>query len=527
MSCGAREHGATASCEATSANGSITKTLPDFLEAGDWSVTCSVDGAVLTTVTVTVHVDIIDIEPPVLTIPGASLTVDANAMTGTATVDFLANGGFGGETITAVDNVDTAVEISCVPASGSTFDVLPVGQSHPVTCTATDDGPNTADGNEVNVSAEVSFELIVQDVTPPTIPMLPDPTQTDILVEATAASGATVNFDVSSSDVVDSAPILVCVPAPGSTFALGSTTVLCTATDFWGNESEGSFVVTVDDTTAPTLSGIPGDFDNVEATEVSGASVSWPSPTATDLVDGDVAVSCTPVSGSTFGLSSTTVTCSATDSNGNSTSDTFNVSVVDTTPPSIDVPDDITVDTVSPGGEAVDFSVTATDIFVITTSCLDQDGGTVASGDVFPVGLTTVTCTATDANDNEASGSFSIDVQEGIAIRLIVPKKTLKRGSTNPIDWMYLNPGSGALIDSGHLSPMVSWRGPYTSNNCAGSTSGSGNGDDAGSSDIRYSASSKTWQFSWKTPNIKGYFKLFITPTGEFDPDATGCVRLR
>ena len=148
---------------------------------------------------------------------------------------------------------------------------------------------------------------------------------------------------------------------------------------------------------------------------------------------------------------------------------------------------------------------------------------------MFPIGETTVTCTAIDTSDNSASDSFVIDVEQAFGIRLIVPKRQLKASSTNPIDWLYLDLGSGDVIESGFLAPTVSWIGPYASNDsdCNGATSGSGSGDDAGSSDRRYSASSRTWQFSWKTPDMDGRVLLVITPQGAGDPAATACVRLR
>jgi hypothetical protein len=55
--------------------------------------------------------------------------------------------------------------------------------------------------------------------------------------------------------------------------------------------------------------------------------VVYDSPTATDLVDGLVAVECQPASGTTFALGETMVNCSASDSRGNSNTETFTVSV--------------------------------------------------------------------------------------------------------------------------------------------------------------------------------------------------------
>jgi hypothetical protein len=73
----------------------------------------------------------------------------------------------------------------------------------------------------------------------------------------------------------------------------------------------------------------------VEATGPYGATVTWPSPTAEDDRDGPVPVTCAPPSGSVFPLGPTAVACSATDSAGNGASATFDVEVVDTTPPVI------------------------------------------------------------------------------------------------------------------------------------------------------------------------------------------------
>jgi hypothetical protein len=80
------------------------------------------------------------------------------------------------------------------------------------------------------------------------------------------------------------------------------------------------------DTQAPTISGVPAD-KVVEATGPSGAVVIWTAPTATDLVDGAVTPVCSPPSGSTFPLGDTTVSITATDAAGNSSSKSFKVTV--------------------------------------------------------------------------------------------------------------------------------------------------------------------------------------------------------
>src|SRR5207253_8394976 len=128
-------------------------------------------------------------------------------------------------------------------------------------------------------------------------------------VEATGPSGAVVTYSVTVTDDYPN-PGLACSPSSGATFPLGVTTVDCAATDSTAGPvpqtTTGSFDVTVVDTTPPTLN-LPGSFA-VEATGPGGATVVY-SATATDLVDGSIAPSCSASSGSTFPLGTTAVNC--------------------------------------------------------------------------------------------------------------------------------------------------------------------------------------------------------------------------
>jgi hypothetical protein len=64
-------------------------------------------------------------------------------------------------------------------------------------------------------------------------------------VDATSAAGAVVSYSAPASDGADPNPSVDCAPVSGSTFAIGTTTVACTATDHVGNSAGGSFTVTV------------------------------------------------------------------------------------------------------------------------------------------------------------------------------------------------------------------------------------------------------------------------------------------
>lgn len=163
--------------------------------------------------------------------------------------------------------------------------------------------------------------LVVADRVPPVITV-----PADMRVEATSPAGAPVTFVVTATDAVDGALSATCAPASGSTFALGATTVTCTAVDVAGNTASKSFKVTVVDTTAPAF----GDVADIVLTAPPGATtaIATYSPAATDAVG--ATVTCNPPSGSEFALGDTTVTCTAADAAGNSAQRTFKVSVLAT-----------------------------------------------------------------------------------------------------------------------------------------------------------------------------------------------------
>lgn len=298
----------------------------------------------------------------------------------------------------------TSDNLSTVSVEESHVDggVFPLGETT-VTVTAIDEAGNLS---------QETYKVTVQDTTPPTIPAI-----TDVVEEATGPDGAIVNFTLPTpTDLVDPSPTISASPTSGSQFALGETTVTVTAKDFSGNEATRTFKVTVQDTTPPTLS-LPADI-TIEGNTLGGAIVSF-TATANDIVDGPVAVSCTPASGSTFGLGETTVDCSATDAAGNTANGSFKVTVVDTTPPTIDgTPTDMVVEATGPSGASVNFAYpTATDIV---------DGSVTVnrshnSGDTFPLGETTVTFSATDASTNTSTTSFKITVRDTTAPTLSLP----------------------------------------------------------------------------------------------------------
>jgi hypothetical protein len=241
-------------------------------------------------------------------------------------------------------------------------------------------------------------------------------------VEATGPNGAPVNFTASATDAEDDPdPTPVCSRTSGSTFPLGTTTVNCSVTDSGGLEDTGSFTVEVVDTTGPALN-LPDDITGVEATGPNGASVNF-TATANDLVDGSRPVTCTRgnpatsvASGDTFALGTTTVTCSASDTRNNSSQDSFTVTVVDTTAPTISgMPSNISLTATSAAGAVASWTApTASDLVDGTVPVTCKSASNLVSGNTFPLGTTTVECTATDAAGNKDTKSFTVNVTVGL-----------------------------------------------------------------------------------------------------------------
>jgi hypothetical protein len=170
-----------------------------------------------------------------------------------------------------------------------------------------------------------------------------------------------------------------------------------------------NFTLRVVANTAPTLT-VPASLI-VEGNTTGGWTADWSGVSATDPEDApDPTPTCDPVAGEVLPVGTTHVTCSVTDLAGAKDSDAFDVTVTDDTAPTLSgVPQDIRVTTSDPTGRAVTFTTpTASDVVdgARSVACVP------ASGERFPVGTTTVTCTAADARipPNTRRASFDVTV---------------------------------------------------------------------------------------------------------------------
>ena len=150
-------------------------------------------------------------------------------------------------------------------------------------------------------------------------------------------------------------------------------------------------------TAAPTIAFSATDAGSGVASITYSSTGAGTTPET--VVDGDAAVLAVATDGVTE------VTYRATDLAGN-TSDPQTLTVrLDTVAPTLSVPADLTAVATSAEGAPVTWTVTGSDNLGVPTTTCDR-----ASGSTFPVGTTTVTCTARDAAGHATSGTFLVTV---------------------------------------------------------------------------------------------------------------------
>ena len=222
----------TGQCSATITNaptttdacaGTITGTTTDSLtrtNQGTSVVTWKFDDGNGHVVTATQNLVVRDTELPVITCPtNLSVQCISNVPARPTTLaEFLALGG------SASDNCSGTLNYACSdgPLLGNT-----ITRTHRVTDAAT----NTASCDQI---------ITVRDTQPPIL-ICP----TNRIVEFTSAVGAVVTYSVSVADGCGGPTAITNVPPSGSTFPIGVTTVISTATDPATNISTCAFTVTV------------------------------------------------------------------------------------------------------------------------------------------------------------------------------------------------------------------------------------------------------------------------------------------
>lgn len=365
----------------------------------------------------------------------------------------------------AIVNDNCGATVTQSPAVGTVLGG--VGISQLITLTAKD-----GTGNK----SSCSFTITVKDNIPPFISCSADFdvfTDTNCqftIIDYTGYGAATDNCDANVT--------ITQSPAIGTVISGSSQVITLTATDDSNNSSTCSFTITLKDNIVPVITHCPANVSlSVDANSCT-AIATWTSPNANDncgissfLPDHN--------SGDAFPLGTTTVTYTAKDAAGNTTTCSFTVEVTDQIKPVLfDCPSDITVNSEAGCQAIVTWNApTATDN--CSTPSLVSDH---LSGSIFAAGTTPVMYTATDASGNITTCSFNVIVKDlsapvfsGCLSDLTITAETDCKTTVAWIEPTAMDDCSTATITSTHHTgdefDTGTTRVVYTATDAAGNTS--------------------------------------------------------
>jgi len=175
---------------------------------------------------------------------------------------------------------------------------------------------------------------------------------------------------------------------------------LWTATDLTGNSANATQLITLIDTTSPSIVQL-GNM-TIEATSQNENQILLVFPTASDTVSDVKITNDAPL---TFSLGETIVTWTATDQDGNFVTTTQIITVVDTTSPALTIPEDLIVDATGIVSIISVGQATSTDLTDPSPNITND------APEIFPLGQTLVTWTGIDSFGNSISETQTIEVQ--------------------------------------------------------------------------------------------------------------------
>lgn len=261
-----------------------------------------------------------------------------------------------------------------------------------------------------------SFTVSVADLEAPVITC---PSTMTVNADSGMCS-AVVNYSTpaATDNCSGTTTTLISGPASGSAFPVGTTTITYAATDAAGNTSTCSFDINVSDNQAPVFN-CPGTLTVNNDPGLCSAVVTYNTPAVTDNCNvASVTLTSGLASGSTFPAGTTTITYTALDSAGNTTTCSFDVVVADNEAPVLTCGNNMTV----PADSGMCTAVVNFSAASATDNCsgatVTQTGGP-ASGSAFPAGTTTITYTAVDSAGNTSTCSFDITVTDAEAPTMI------------------------------------------------------------------------------------------------------------
>lgn len=268
-------------------------------------------------------------------------------------------------------------------------------------------GMTTVTWTAVDTSGNISTDTQVITISDTTPPIITPPS--DLIIEATTSSGMPVAIgDATVSDVIGIDSLTNNAP---DLFDLGETIINWTATDTHGNTATAQQIISIVDTTAPSIEP-PADVI-LEAQDPTSNEVPLGVATSNDIVG---VVSITNNAPAVFALGDNLVTWTAIDKAGNSATATQKVSIIDTTPPSIIAPEEVQIEATSELNNVVELGEPTVSDFIGIGSITND------APDAFPVGETVVTWTATDLGGLSSKDTQIVRIVDTTPPKISVPK---------------------------------------------------------------------------------------------------------
>jgi hypothetical protein len=276
-----------------------------------------------------------------------------------------------------------------------------------------------------------SFDVVVRDVTPPTMTC-----PSDTVIMPINGCTSVVDFVTPvATDFCDMNVEILCSNPSGSVFS-GVTQVGCTAMDDAGNISQCLFNITVVDALAPSFpDGCPANISLVSSSGNCGANPTWLAPLTLDNCDQNVKLVVTQASGTFFDVANSPhiVVYTASDAFGNTTTCSFSITVADSTKPVLSNCPSLPILVLLPAIKC------DTILSWLPPTVSDNCGAggliitsNIAPGSLFTTGDTMVIYTVTDASGNSSTCAFNVSVIDVVKPIIDCPTAPLPVPVTNP-----------------------------------------------------------------------------------------------
>lgn len=388
-----------------------------LLSAGVHSITLTATDLAGNASNCSFNLTVNDQTPPVFNVCATTQTAIVNSSCSATLANYL-------PLVTVSDNCSSGFGITLTqsPAAGSS-----ISAATAVTITATDQAGN---------SNTCVFNVVLNDTINPVV-VCPS-AQTVAINSSCSYSIPTITGLVSGTDNCSSLANMSITqnPVAGSS-ANGITPVLITLTDENGNSTTCETSILPDDITPPTII--------CPATQTVSAGTACDFTLTNYITLATITDNCTfytysqsPSIGTQVPVGTNTITLSAIDAGGNTTSCDFSLVVNETEAPVIDCPND----TVS--CDPVVFYTLPTYSDNCLAELIQTDGTGYTVGSTFPIGITNLFYQAVDTSGNTAGCSFRVEILDYPSEAIItLDTITLCSTSTSVLEAVMASTGTG------------------------------------------------------------------------------------